>query len=108
MDNEKLLSIKKTILYFYSAFLEETRDSKIALELTKEAMTTWRTYILAEKEDKEDRVTYNQLMFLKNAMGNFRTSDLVMEELRKLNKKSIEELSKSEASQIISKIKGRE
>lgn len=103
MQNKKMEEIKKVVLYFFTEFFEETRDKSIALELTKEAMTTYRTEMINEEKSKE-KITPAQLNYLNAMMGDFSTSAKIKDELAKLGK-SLDELTKTEASWIISKVK---
>ena len=100
------MDIKKSVLYFFTEFKGETQDARIALELTKEAMATYRTLLIQKSENRGDRATDNQLQFLEWKQGDFKANQIIMEELNKFGKETIKDLTKSEASHIISRIKG--
>jgi len=112
MDNDKLNEIKRVALFFYTSFYDELRDRDVALELTKEAMTTYRTMMINEERsrEKQDMITHNQLNYIKSMLGDFNTASLVQEELNRLGK-PLERLTKQEASDLITRVKrgdGRE
>lgn len=106
MDNDQKMQIKNIVLYYYTEFLNETRDKEVALKLTEEAMTTYRTLMISESKTV-DKITPNQLRFLKEQMSDFEHSKTIILELQRLNKESLDELTKHEASELISKILGR-
>ncbi len=106
MENEKMIEIKKVVLYFYTEFYSETKDKEVAIELTKEAMTTYRTLLIQSERKHEDSITGNQLNFLQWKSEDFEANKIIAEALRKYGKRDISELTKKEASEIISQIKG--
>ena len=106
MDNDQKMQIKNIVLYYYTEFLNETRDKEVALKLTEEAMTTYRTLMISESRSI-DKITPNQLRFLKEQMSDFEHSKTIILELQRLHKESLDDLTKQEASELISKILGR-
>ena len=106
MDNDRLNEIKRVVLFFYTSFYDELRDREVAVELTKEAMTTYRTMMINDERSREkaDMITPNQLNYIKSMMGDFSKSHLVQSELNKFGK-PLEKLTKKEASELITRVK---
>jgi len=107
IDNDTMQEIKRVILFYFIEFKNEVGDTQVALELTKEAMLTYRTLLIKEdRKHGEEPITEKQLSYLMAmAHEDFRVNQIITEYIRGLGKKHPRELTKKEASNLIDKIK---